>query len=666
MPTGAMLSPPESPVGSDDEVSEARRIEKREQALDELKKAVSVIPQPSSSSRYTPPEDLQKPSHNRSRSEIIFTSRPESNAVSDTEEDPPRVAPPMVRKKSGEIVKSSLKHSHRPRPVSMPSTPTYPKVVHFDQHLEHVRHFNFQEKPAAVSATSSPVEQLAHHGYPFPGEDRMEWDIELPNFPADSPARKALPVRLERTYMSTDKQSLLGSIAVANLAFQKSVVVRFTLDYWRTVSEVTAEFSNDVRRRQKEDGMDRFTFCIGLGDQVNLHKKTLFFCVRYTVAGQEFWDNNNGLNFQVDFKQKKVVQQPMGFPPPLGALPRSKSAVNLSTRQQRSQTIDDSHTGSPFRPTGLEWKHENDDFRNAISFKSEPFELSKKKPEVRRPSEDDNATIPVRKTAPANAFSNRYDFGASLSATIKGSKQEKRSSKKSEDLSVNINGSPVPKTAASKRQTDGRGRSGAVPQSGSLQGASYRFADEAKSSSSGAASSAGAASAQDSGLRSFVNAAGVGKPPIQSLSYRELLDNYCFFGSARTSPDGSYTDLFSLRDQPKQSTNLPAYTLVSPHPSSPSSHQQNHHHHAGLEMGQHHRHSTPPSPSRSPTLRWSPIASPSPKGSTPSLTGSPQSSGSTSPIAILPPNYNFQRRRHGGGVGGFAFDATAAATAIRG
>ncbi|MGG6497930.1 UNVERIFIED_CONTAM: CBM21 domain-containing protein, partial [Bacteroidetes bacterium 56_B9] len=83
------------------------------------------------------------------------------------------------------------------------------------------------------------------------------------------------------------------------ISFHKQVVARFTLDYWKTTSEVAAEYNNDIRTPSM-DGCDRFNFHIKLSDQANIDNKTLLLCVRYSVAGQEFWDSNNMMNYQID------------------------------------------------------------------------------------------------------------------------------------------------------------------------------------------------------------------------------------------------------------------------------------------------------------------------------------------------------------------------------
>ena len=122
----------------------------------------------------------------------------------------------------------------------MPGTPSFTKSVHFGDDLEHVRHFLQVDRPIAVDAGSSPVED---YDSDFAFEDyssvrRYEWVIRLSNFPADTADRLAKPVRVERLWLSSDYRCLLGSVTVANLAFQKVVAARFTFDYWKTTSEV--------------------------------------------------------------------------------------------------------------------------------------------------------------------------------------------------------------------------------------------------------------------------------------------------------------------------------------------------------------------------------------------------------------------------------------------
>jgi len=273
----------------------------------------------------------------------------------------------------------------------MPSTPTYPKVVHFDQQLEHVRHFSRSEKPTAVSAGSSPVECYELESeFPFGEPARKQpfvWDINLPNFPVEPAlsARKSLPVYVERVYLSADKQGLMGSIAVANIAFHKSVVVRFTLDYWRTTSEVSAEYNSDVRKKQSNDGYDRFNFCIRLDNVADLNNQTLFFCVRYSANGQDYWDNNNAMNFQVDFSKKMKGS---------GAQTANPTAKNILPRSKPS-------------PRKISMENESDD-EFALAIKKPSFDRPKMPP--KSISQDSTTSLPIRRPNSQNAFASRYSL----------------------------------------------------------------------------------------------------------------------------------------------------------------------------------------------------------------------------------------------------------------
>ena len=205
----------------------------------------------------------------------------------------------MVRKKSGLVVKSSLKNTRRAR--SLPSTPTCFKEVHFDAQLERVRHFFRSERPAAISNEVSPTERYPlATSFPFEDQDEM-YRIDHSPFSSDSKS----PVHVELVHLSSAGDTLVGQILVENIAYHKSVVVRFTFDQWMTISEVNAfyEDQHNDGTIPKDHRFDRFTFNIKLRDFVNVSSdsQSMDFCVRYHVANQEFWDNNSGSNYRINF-----------------------------------------------------------------------------------------------------------------------------------------------------------------------------------------------------------------------------------------------------------------------------------------------------------------------------------------------------------------------------
>lgn len=264
----------------------------------------------------------------------------------------------------------------------------------------------------------------------------------------------------------TKKKTMLGSVAVANLAFQKSVICRFTLDYWKTTSEVAAEYSNEIRPGETPLGCDRFTFSIKLADTANLESKTLFFCIRYTVKGQEFWDNNSSTNFQVDFRKKHLPQNGKSFfQGDLGNRRNGNSNVPLpkSTPVTCDESGDDSESkyDQPIpeclgdsASTGLRLKSKSISNLNLAS--------------------DGIAKGLASPSGPA--FANRYDLGASLSAAVQAAKDSMSQDKDGLYMKANVR-SAKSTPAVTTNDSTASGPSQAVPGTSSptpsLPNASY-------------------------------------------------------------------------------------------------------------------------------------------------------------------------------------------------
>jgi hypothetical protein len=536
IPPGAVISPPESAHNSDEESSPnsilkleeleaaVRSIEQRKESSPERQpKKMGPADQQgtearSSSSETTtkadpnPPKpnlirlskEARKIAHSRSSTETAIDYKREEVLTSSPDESDADMSPkpPMVRKKSGELVRPALRPATaRRRPSSMPGTPVFAKAVHFDAQLEHIRHFLQLDRPLAVSAETSPVDSHDTEGeFPFgqsatEGTRSWEWELRLSNFPEDPSSRVTQPVRLERLFLSTDKSMLVGSIAVANLAFHKQVAARFTFDYWRTVSEVSGTYCHDVHHQHMNDGYDRFSFDIKLDDQAKLENKTMFICIRYNVAGQEFWDNNNNMNYQVDFLKSQRSTTASSSPSKRGstgprpALPRSRS-----------------FTGSHSRPHSMPPSFEDaSDVSKKVPF-SNPFNSAKSPPLSRATSNDiDTVGPPKRRENPnQQAFGNRYDFGASLNAAMRTKQPVDRTTLTARARS----GQPIETTSNKPVVRDfgiGSGQNSAVSDNAQK--------DDLKPSS-------------------LVSS----KPCLESSVYKELVDKYCFYGSPKSSP----------------------------------------------------------------------------------------------------------------------------------
>ena len=479
MPKGALISPPESASsGSDDESGTPKSRGRKLDRLKDLREAVSQIPQartPSPQAKSNGLDEQRQPptlsisfstsaldglsssgrkvSHTRSATEpnasgIKSADSSLTGSEEDTDEDLKK-KPLMVRKKSGELVRPALRPPSRRRPSSMPGTPIFSKAVHFDSHLEHVRHFLQVDRPLAVSAGSSPVDTYESESeFPFNGDSRPdtrspphEWEIVTSNFPHDSASRPALPVKLEKVWLSQDQKSMLGSIDVANLAFRKHVTCRFTLDYWKTTSEVVAEYSHEIRPKQTPVSHDRFTFSIKLSDTISLESKTLFFCIRYSVNGQEYWDNNTLSNFQVDFKKKYLPQN--GKNNFTGAVSRSSNGLPRSNRTQ-------SPSSTP-RPKSMpsvtdEFGSQASKLKFDQSIHDYLGESGTTGLRLKTRSSNNLASDNLTKglSSPSGvAFANRYDFGASLSAAVQAAKDSMVKDKDTLYMKSNVRGEPT-------------------------------------------------------------------------------------------------------------------------------------------------------------------------------------------------------------------------------
>ncbi|KAF9910284.1 hypothetical protein BX616_010900 [Lobosporangium transversale] len=219
--------------------------------------------------------------------------------------------------KSGLPIKSALKSSvvadsnnnslARPSPIRFHSTPNMssPKFVHFNTQLEHVRLFLQGETPSCIADRETIIDAGQ--------EEQSTSDIKL-TLTNWSPVAKgafkpgnidagATPLCVENVELSEDQSELVGTILIQNIAFHKHVSVRYTADFWQTQSEVNAEYKESI----PGVAVDRFTFKIALAMEKSIVEKTFCFAVRYQVIGREFWDSNNGMNYQVECKRVVVT-----------------------------------------------------------------------------------------------------------------------------------------------------------------------------------------------------------------------------------------------------------------------------------------------------------------------------------------------------------------------
>ncbi|CAH2324543.1 phosphatase 1 regulatory subunit 3E-like [Pelobates cultripes] len=107
--------------------------------------------------------------------------------------------------------------------------------------------------------------------------------------------------------LQTDPFSMNGDLRVLNLSYEKDVVVRYTVDAWKTSTEIQAAFQRGCSDRYT----DKFSFKL-LCPSLLTKEGMLEFAIRYRVCGAEYWDNNDGNNYKVK-SQRTTVSPPKEF-----------------------------------------------------------------------------------------------------------------------------------------------------------------------------------------------------------------------------------------------------------------------------------------------------------------------------------------------------------------
>ena len=97
-------------------------------------------------------------------------------------------------------------------------------------------------------------------------------------------------VALEKVTVNSGDSSFSGTILVKNIAFEKTVRLRVTLNDWFTHFEVAAMF---LETANDSKSIDRFIVTVPVPHCAERAQ----FAVCYEVKGTEYWDNNFGANY---------------------------------------------------------------------------------------------------------------------------------------------------------------------------------------------------------------------------------------------------------------------------------------------------------------------------------------------------------------------------------
>ncbi|KAJ3092801.1 hypothetical protein HDU96_002612 [Phlyctochytrium bullatum] len=166
-------------------------------------------------------------------------------------------------------------------------------------------------------------------------EPGASWTIVARTAGTTSAFSMGANVALDTILLDTPSHALSGTILVRNLAFEKDVFVRLTLDDWRTHRDIRAPFAGTVCPTTPDGfhGIDRFFFRLdwgvlgeppggGGGGEIRV---VMAVCCR--MAGGEFWDNNRGVNHCAVLRLEE--------PPAEGAVAGTKAVAGGTTVTRR-------------------------------------------------------------------------------------------------------------------------------------------------------------------------------------------------------------------------------------------------------------------------------------------------------------------------------------------
>ncbi|KAI0265832.1 putative phosphatase regulatory subunit-domain-containing protein [Gloeopeniophorella convolvens] len=317
--------------------------EDRPAAVSPMRRAV-IIPRRSASASPSCSSLSTGPSF--SSASLTTSSRPSAIILANGKV----LKPSLKSQNSSPVLPEEQIYARHARVHSMPETPSAAKSVQFkDSALESVRVFRTTGRPASLlvaSAEDTETETESEaQSYPFPATYSFLEIDPNPERTSHVPTRAPpsdVNVRLESLTLPLSRSPVLhGTVLVRNVAFEKSVAVRFTRDDWETVSEVHANYVQSFTEREvltsspasptlgdligappSEDSKtwDRFSFVIQLGNNAS---RTLLLAARFNAAGGEWWDNNAGENYRISFRTSTA----------------SPSATTLRTRKRSANTM---------------------------------------------------------------------------------------------------------------------------------------------------------------------------------------------------------------------------------------------------------------------------------------------------------------------------------------
>uniref|UniRef100_A0A3Q3FMC4 CBM21 domain-containing protein n=1 Tax=Kryptolebias marmoratus TaxID=37003 RepID=A0A3Q3FMC4_KRYMA len=194
--------------------------------------------------------------------------------------------------------------------IARSRSPTSQKKVRFADSLGleliSVKHFDDADDPEVPERILAKLPKGTLHQlntkFPRAPSQSVFMELQFTN-PGTLPGfeQKVREVKVLLETVETDEFSLSGFVRVLNMAFEKSVSLRYSLNNWITFMDSLATYVPD----SSNGDTDKFCFKIVMPTYLD-NGGTLQFAIKYCVGGQEFWDNNNGNNYKVRRHQLKM------------------------------------------------------------------------------------------------------------------------------------------------------------------------------------------------------------------------------------------------------------------------------------------------------------------------------------------------------------------------
>ncbi|KOC13050.1 hypothetical protein AFLA70_276g000810 [Aspergillus flavus AF70] len=177
------------------------------------------------------------------------------------------------------------------------------KTVHFGNPLTKIRLYDPDDRSISVTQDErKPELDIRLNGLRDPSFDisssNMQWIMTFCDLEMQSEGFRSL-VDLVEISLLGDNRTVQGIVEVANIAYEKTVTARYSFNDWRTMDDVVAVYAGKSDRTGQNYDLFKFNFAMESGE--NSSAITLQLCVCYVVLGHQYWDNNGGQNYHINF-----------------------------------------------------------------------------------------------------------------------------------------------------------------------------------------------------------------------------------------------------------------------------------------------------------------------------------------------------------------------------